>query len=521
MFHRCLFAALLACAMLPATAMSATQPAAVTTPSHAPAAATSGVWYEIFVRSWYDTDGDGIGDLNGVTAKLDYLKALGVDGIWLMPINPSPSYHGYDVTDYYGINPQYGTLADFRRLLREAHRRHIKVIIDLVINHSSDQHPWFKAARDPASPYHDWYHWAGPQTDLHAADAAGAQAWHPLGTTHYLGIFSSTMPDLDYDTPAVRREMVRVGQYWLKLGVDGFRLDAAQHIYYDFKADIDNPQTLKKNLAWWSEFRQGMQAFNPTAYLVGEVTREHAEELAPYFGPLDAVFDFPLATSLIDSARSERAGQLGTLLAHADAAYRKVAGKSGVDAPFLSNHDQNRVMSQLDGNAQHMRMAAAMLLTLPGQPFLYYGEELGMRGVKPDPDLREPMRWTRAGGTPGETTWKAFTTHDGASASVQAQQADADSLWHHYRMLLHWRSQIGALRDGAIHPLALANPHIAAWRLDDTTSHALVVHNLSGQAQDLTLHDNRFRTLRLHSSPDTRWQAGHLHLPPYSTAILQ
>jgi glycosidase len=501
-------------------ALGSSAPAAAA-PAAPAASAPSGVWYEIFVRSWYDTDGDGTGDINGVTAKLDYLKSLGVSGIWLMPINPSPSYHGYDVTDYYAINPQYGTLADFQRLLREAHQRGIKVIIDLVINHTSDQHPWFTAARDPADPHHDWYSWAGPHTDLHAEDAAGSQAWHTLGAAHYLGDFSRNMPDLDYDTPAVRREMVKLGRYWLEKGVDGFRLDAAQHIYYDFKADADNPLTLKKNLAWWSEFRQGLNTVNPAAYVVGEVTRDSADELAPYFKPLDAVFDFPLATRLIDSARSERAGDLGALLAHTDAAYRKVAGKSGVDAPFLSNHDQERVMSQLDGNPQHMRMAAAMLLTLPGQPFVYYGEELGMRGKKPDPDLREPMRWNRTPDAAGETTWKAFTAHDGPAVSVQAQQADADSLLHFYTMLIHWRSELPALRDGAIQPLAVDNPHIAAWRLDDAHSHVLVVHNLSGQAQDVALNDTRSHAVLLHSKPGITLKHGRLQIPAYTTAILQ
>ena len=493
---------------------------ATAAPAAPAAAAPSGVWYEIFVRSWYDTDGDGTGDLNGVTAKLDYLKSLGVSGIWLMPINPSPSYHGYDVTDYYAINPQYGTMADFQRLLREAHQRHIKVIIDLVINHTSDRHPWFEAARDPADPHHDWYSWAGPHTDLHAADAAGSQAWHALGAAHYLGDFSSNMPDLNYDTPAVRKEMVKLGQYWLKKGVDGFRLDAAQHIYYDFKADADNPLTLKKNLAWWSEFRQGLDAVNPAAYVVGEVTRDSADELAPYFKPLDAVFDFPLATQLIDSAKHERAGDLGALLAHTDAAYRKVAGKSGVDAPFLSNHDQERVMSQLDGNAQHMRMAAAMLLTLPGQPFVYYGEELGMRGKKPDPDLREPMRWHRDPHGAGETRWKTFSAGDGPDVSVEAEQQAGDSLLHYYAMLIGWRREIGALRDGTLTAPPLANPHIAAWQLDDAGSHVLVLHNLSGQPQQVPLGDTRFRHVLRHSRAGTALRRGRLTLPPYASAIL-
>ncbi|MGN6118813.1 MAG: alpha-amylase family glycosyl hydrolase, partial [Rhodanobacter sp.] len=187
-------------------AIAATRPAPADTKP-----AASGVWYEIFVRSWVDTNGDGIGDLNGVTAKLDYLQSLGVSGIWLMPINPSPSYHGYDITDYRAINPQYGTMADFERLVREAHKRGIKVIMDLVINHTSNESPWFKAARDPHSKYRDWYSWATPKTDLKAISATGGFAWHPLpeGQTdpqqHYLGVFADVMPDLNYDDPAVRK----------------------------------------------------------------------------------------------------------------------------------------------------------------------------------------------------------------------------------------------------------------------------------------------------------------------------
>ncbi len=482
----------------------------------------SGVYYEIFVRSWYDTNGDGIGDLNGVTAKLDYLKSLGVSGIWLMPINPSPSYHGYDITDYYGINPQYGTPADFRRLLAAAHQRNIKVIIDLVINHTSDQHPWFLAAANPHDPHHDWYHWADRDTDSAAISATGAPAWHAsTNSGRYLGIFSAGMPDLDYDTPAVREAMIDIGQFWLKQGVDGFRLDAAQHIYYDFKSQDGDPAILKKNLAWWSQFRRGMDAVDPAAYIVGEVTQDTPDKLAPWFGPLDAVFDFPLATQLIDSAKSERAGDLGAWLAHTDAAYRKASGKSGVDAPFLSNHDQDRVMSQLDGNPQHMRMAAAMLLTLPGRPFVYYGEELGLRGQKPDPDLREPMRWNHATDAPGETTWKASTAHDSPVVSVEAEQADPDSLLRYYTMLIHWRSQVSALRDGAVRAHVVDNPHIAAWRLDDASSHVLVVHNLSGQAQDIALGDDRFHAVLLHSQPGTTLQHDHLQMPAYATAILQ
>ena len=186
------------------------------TPAAASTLPPSGVYYEIFVRAFADSNGDGIGDLNGLTAKLDYLKSLGVSGLWLMPINPTPSYHGYDVTDYYGINPQYGTAADFQRLLSEAHKRGISVIIDLVINHTSDQHPWFTAAADPKNPKHDWYSWSTATTDLGAISATDTPAWHALGSRTIMTAWIRTFPLLRAPpaSPAPRRPQARASSRW-------------------------------------------------------------------------------------------------------------------------------------------------------------------------------------------------------------------------------------------------------------------------------------------------------------------
>ena len=484
--------------------------------------ASSGVYYEIFVRSWYDTNGDGIGDLNGVTAKLDYLQSLGVSGVWLMPINPSPSYHGYDVTDYDAINPQYGTMADFERLLREAHKRGIKVIMDLVANHTSNRGPWFLAARDPHGKYHDWYSWATPSTDLKAISATGGFAWHALPDgQNYLGVFTREMPDLNYDDPAVRKAMIDVGRFWLKKGVDGFRLDAAQHVYLDFETDWGSATVLQKNLAWWRQFDRGIKEANPNAWLVGEVWQQNPADLAPWMGALDATFDFPLATRLIESAKSETDRDIGVTLARIDTAYRAAAHGRFDNAPLLSNHDTERVMSQLDGNPDHMRVAAAMLLTLPGHPFIYYGEELGMRGQKPDPHLREPMRWYRSGKGPGETTWEGWSAGDGPDVSVDAENKNPGSLLDWYRMLIGWRRDIPALRDGVPHDWRNANRQVAAWELDDAHGDVLVLHNLSGKPQTLALPAQRFRTLLKHSRAGTSIDDDHLELPPYGSAILQ
>ena len=526
MIHRhaaapALFSALLALACAFAAPARAAAPAVA---KDAAARAPSGVWYEIFVRSWYDTNGDGIGDLDGVTAKLDYLQSLGVSGIWLMPINPSPSYHGYDVTDYQAVNPQYGTLADFRRLADEAHKRGIRVIIDMVINHTSDESPWFKAALDPHSPYRDWYSWADKYTDLESASAAGDRAWQTAGKQHYLGIFASSMPDLNYDNPAVRAAMIKAGQFWLKQGADGFRLDAARHIYENFPWDVDDPAALAKNLAWWNEYRRGLDAVNPHTYLVGEVTQPTATDLAPYLKPLDAVFNFPLAVQLIDAAKSERNQGLGPTLDRSYAAYEAVGGHPIKDAPFLSNHDQERVMSQLDGNPQHMRTAAAMLLTLPGEPYVYYGEELGTLGKKPDPALREPMRWDRSTKARGETTWEAGDPANGAAVSVEAEQADPRSLLHVYTQLIHWRSEVPALRDGGFRAYPEASDHLAAWERTDGRGTVLVVHNLCGQAQTMALDvpgEPRFTHVLKQTGPGAAIHGGTLSVPAYTSVVLQ
>ena len=487
------------------------------------AQASSDVYYEIFVRAFYDSNGDGIGDLNGVTAKLDYIQSLGVSGIWLMPINPSPTYHGYDITDYEGINPQYGTLQDFKKLVAEAHQRGIKVVMDMVINHTSDQHPWFKAALDPNDPHHDWYLWAKPGTDLKAVSAVGGPAWHRAANgAYYEGTFVSAMPDLNYDNPAVRKAMIEVSRFWLRQGVDGFRLDAAQHIYDDLRSDMNDPIALQKNLRWWSEYRHALEATNPRVWLVGEVARQNPDDLTPYMGPLNTVFDFPLATQLIQSVNQERNLGVGRGLQYTYAAYRAHAQGDFDDAPFLSNHDQDRVMSQLDDNMAHMRVAAALLLTLPGHPFVYYGEELGMQGAKPDENIREPMRWYRNGKDQGTASWKTWSTTDDAAISVEAEQADAGSLLNLYRTLIGWRQQVSALRDGVLHDVPAADPHVLAYTLQDAQSRVLVVHNLSREARVFELGgDAQVTSVVLHSQDGVVLANGKLMLPPYTTAILR
>lgn len=483
--------------------------------------ATSGVYYEIFVRSFADSNGDGVGDLNGITAKLDYLKWLGVSGLWLTPINPAVSYHGYDVSNYFAVNPQFGTMAAFHRLLREAHARGIKVLIDMVLNHTSDRSPWFQQALNPKSPYHDWYTWAGKATNLAAQSSVGTPAWHPRDGQYYLGDFSDGMPDLNYDNPAVRREMIKVGRFWLSQGVDGFRLDATTQIYIDFRSDIDSPRAVGKNIAWWQQYHDALRATDPSVFLLGEVPATTEAQAAPYYAALNSVFDFPLAKVLVVAAASERSPNLGGYVAQAWRSFQRNARGPIVDSPFIGNHDRDRVLDQLHGNMSHMRMAAAMLLTMPGHPFVYYGEEIGMHGVKPDPGIREPMRWDRKPHQAGETWWEAAPDNASPGLSVAAERGNPQSLLHFYRRLIHWRMELPALRDGVIAPYPTDGGAISAYTRADRAQRLLVIHNLSGIARSVALPDVSFRDVVRRTRPGIRLVGRDLTLPAYSTAILQ
>ncbi|MDQ8733804.1 alpha-amylase family glycosyl hydrolase [Paenibacillus sp. LHD-38] len=488
------------------------------------------VYYEIFVRSFYDTNGDGIGDLNGVTAKLDYLKELGIGGIWLMPINASPSYHGYDTTDYYAVNPEYGTLDDLKKLLEEAHKRDIKIIMDLVVNHTSKEHPWFKEAlADEKSPYRSWYTFANPDEKVRADGAVGGDPWHSYGSLNYLGVFWEGMPDLNFDEPKVREEMIKIGQYWLEQGLDGFRLDAAKHIYGDFASTAITPEIQAKNKAWWQEFRAGMTKVKPDAYLIGEVW-DSLTVIAPYFDQaLNSAFHFDIAGRLLSAADKEQDADLAFSLGRAYGVYEKSSGGTFVDAPFLSNHDQNRVMTVLNGNLDHAKMAAAMLLTLPGTPYLYYGEELGLKGAKPDEYIREPMPWygSQDGGE-GQTTWeKPRYNPDPGAVSVEAQTQDEQSMLNHYRELIKWRNEEAALRDGGIaeFKLELANQKLSVYVRAIAKERVLVVHNLSGEEQTTDLQPSEvfgsFEELTRSTGSGAKLDGGKLTLPPYSTVIIK
>ena len=443
------------------------------------------VFYEVFVRSFSDSDGDGVGDINGLIEKLDYLNDgnpnttddLGVTGLWLMPIMESPSYHGYDVVDYFKVDEEYGTGEDFRRLIEEAQSRGIRVIVDLVTNHTSSEHPWFEASRNPDSEKRAWYVWEDEDPGYRGPQ--GQQVWHQTPEGYYYALFWDGMPDLNYENPEVTEAIQEAARYWLEdMGVDGFRLDAIKHI-------VENGQ-LQENTQGTHEWLKGFYTFykdvNPNALAVGEAWTGTQQVLKYTGDEVDIAFQFDLAQAVLNSADNGLAPMVGK--------EQKTVVESfppGQYATFLTNHDQNRVMSRLGGDENKAKVAATWLLTSPGVPFVYYGEEIGMMGTKPDEDIRRPMQWRHDDGlsvgfTEGRP-WR-YPAEDYEERSVAHQTDDAGSLLSHYRSLIHLRNDHEALRVGQWTPVETDSSDVYAYLRTTEEEALLVLINFSEDAVD-------------------------------------
>jgi glycosidase/predicted alpha/beta superfamily hydrolase len=436
--------------------------------------------YEVFVRSFKDSNGDGIGDINGLISKLDYIndgnpqstRDLGARCIWLMPVAESPSYHGYDVSDYYTVEKDYGTNQDFKRLIAEAHKRGIRVLVDMVLNHTSSEHPYFQAAlHDSSSQYRNWYRFSKTKpTDL---NPWGQSNWHksPVRDEWYYGFFWGGMPDLNYDYKPVRDEAMKIATYWLReMDADGFRLDA---IPYLVEEDGKIQHTTGTH-TFLHEYAEHVRSVAPESFTVGEVSDSTKYLLGYYPDQLDSHFAFELADSIISAVNGGSAKGLLPPALHLQADV-----PVGRWSPFLSNHDQTRVATKLGGDRARARVAAVLLMTMPGTPFVYYGEEIGMVGSKPDPRLRTPMQWTSGRGA-GFTTgkpWEALQT-DSQTTTVAAQERDRSSLLNLYRRLIHLREASSPLAVGALIPLTTSSDAVTAYVRRDGERAVIVIANL-------------------------------------------
>ena len=417
-------------------------------------------YYEIFVGGFSDSDKDGIGDLGGLIGRLDYLndgdpnsgKSLGIEGIWLMPIMPSPSYHKYDVTDYYGIDRVYGTMEDFEKLIAECGKRGIKVIIDLVLNHSSDQHPWFISARNAITvgnlddPYASYY--------TRETERITGRTWYefavtPDGTQYYYeGNFSPQMPEFELDNPDVRREIADIVKFWLDKGVGGFRLDAVRYCYMGEEA---------RNIEFLKWFAEECRRIDSDVYIVAE-NWAGPVSIENYYEAVNC-FDFGMSGSDGDIYYTAQGIASVTEFAERLAVYQRhilTKNSNAILNPFISNHDMDRAAGFLDVQDYIMHIAANLYILSGGSPFIYYGEEIGMKGSRgsadTDANRRLGMLWgdNDTVGDPAGTTYDRTLQTNG---TVRSQLTQKDSLLTHYKKLIMLRRANPEIARGIIEPL--------------------------------------------------------------------
>ena len=451
-------------------------------------------FYEIFVYSFCDSNGDGIGDLQGVISKLDYLETLGIQGIWLMPIHPSVSYHKYNVSDYYAIDPEYGTMEDFEQLIAECQQRDIHVIIDLVVNHTGSEHAWFKEAvqylqnlptgAEPNAEeckYLDYYFFSKETSGNSSRPVAGTE-WY------YEGMFDYSMPDINLGSEATREEIKNIMQFWIEKGVAGFRLDAAKE-FYSGSAD--------KNIEVLTWIQETATSLKPDCYLVAEVW-ESFQQIAKYYeSGITSIFNFAFGnsdgkiTKVLQGAGNESVvTTYATALEKADTAYR-ASNPNYIDAPFLSNHDVGRIAGFAGRDENKMKMAAAMNLFMSGSTFIYYGEELGMPGSGNDPSKRAPMYWNAArdNGTTNPHP-ECELPAEYPLGSLEEQMNDDDSLWNYYRQAIAIRNALPQIARGVpAAETALNKGCVSAYRKTWNDQECIILMNIDAKEASADLSD--------------------------------
>lgn len=494
------------------------------------------IFYEIWPRSFYDADGDGSGDFDGMTAKLDYLQDLGVNGIWLTPVFEAPSYHGYDFQDFYNVESDYGTMEDFEEFVAAAHEKDIKIILDLVINHISDGHEWFKksAAREPG--YEDYFIWRkemptswGKAWSDDVDDSAAVWHWNETRQEYYYGAFASTQPDVNLENPKVVEEMNKMATFWLEKGVDGFRLDAVRYAIEDVSEDWNDADQgdTQATIDYWAQFTAHVESIKPDAMLVAEAWSD-MPTIGKYYDDGKGMhsafdFDFGYVVSGILNAGGKRTADFGTVDESKDDNTREALWQNLLSrknnapmsffSPFLTNHDQNRIMHTLGEDWTKAKAAATLLMTTPGTLYLYYGEEIGLSQFTTGDDQyrRAIMQWEDTDSAGFNDTgafwldqgkwfpwvkehkpwWGPYWQSQRASgnASVDVQAANPDSLLNHYKRLIAVRKTSMALqfpREIRYYPVDNQNVWLVQ-SFNGDESRIVIVNLSSAQSSEFTI----------------------------------
>ena len=451
------------------------------------------VFYEIFVGSFSDSDEDGTGDLRGILNRMDYLndgipdsgRSLGVEGLWLTPVFLSPSYHKYDVTDYYTIDPAFGTMEDLEALIAACHERGVRLILDLPINHTGSQNAWFtkfqEAHRngDASDPFYDFYSWC------RADSQPGGRAWNAIpGTQDMVECnFSPDMPELNYESESVRAELLNVARFYLDKGVDGFRFDAAKYLYLNDHA---------ANMNFWSWYLRELRNIKPDLYAVAEVW--DADSVTEQYYPALNCFDFTVSQAEGTIARAAKGGSVSKYTDYVENYLRTIRGLRADAAfvPFIANHDTDRAAGYLTVSSGAMQMAANLYLLSPGSPFIYYGEELGMRGTRggsnTDANRRLAMLWGD-GDTVRDPEGSDYDPSRQITETVSDQIRSADSLYTYYKTLLMIRRANPEIARGEYRSLSFPDTKLGGFVASWEGSSVCVLHNTAKDAVTVDLAD--------------------------------
>ncbi|MGO2349545.1 alpha-amylase family glycosyl hydrolase [Pseudoalteromonas nigrifaciens] len=491
----------------------------------------SAIFYQIWPRSFYDSNNDGHGDFNGMSAKLPYLEELGVNALWLTPIFEAPSYHGYDFTEFYKVESDYGSMAEFEAFIKAADDKGMKVILDLVINHISSQHDWFQQSEKQQAPFSDYFVW---RDDMPKAGSGWGHAWSdndkPEAVWHwsetrkqyYYGAFGASQPDLNLRHPDVANEMKKMAKFWLDKGVAGFRLDAVR---FAMEGGANAQADTQETIEYWQDFNQYIKSVNPQAYLVGEAWAD-LPIAAKYYGEgkgLDQGFDFEVGYKILSLLKTDTDTDVlfGTMPSN-----EQHKGKNALIldenlqqrkdsqaplhffTPFLTNHDQERVAYQLKEHDGKAKLAAAMLFSSPGTPYIYYGEEIGLTQQRIGDDVykRAPMQWDnshQAGFTQSNNSWVEETALFGddfanwwpeflakqlaaGNRSVAAQQAQPNSVWRLYQHLIAMKKQRPEFTINGSYQLTQHDNGIVEVTRELNGSKSVFVLNLTDKAQSIS-----------------------------------
>ncbi len=495
------------------------------------------IFYEVPVRSFYDSNGDGIGDFPGLTEKLDYIQQLGADCIWLLPMYPSPlKDDGYDISDFYSTMPEYGTLDDFRRFLDAAHARGIRVIADLVMNHTSDQHPWFQEARrSPTSPKREYYVWSDdPEryagTRIIFTDTETSNwSWDPVAGAHYWHRFFKHQPDLNYDSPRVRDAMLEVVSFWLGIGLDGFRCDAAPYL---FEREGTNCENLAETHAYLQQLRAHVDQHFPGSVLLAEANQWPAD-VRDYFGDgneFHMAFHFPLMPRLFMALRREdrtpiieildqtpeipESCQWGLFLRNHDELTLEMVTDADRDYMYLEYARdpkmrlnlgiRRRLAPLMENGRRQIELLNSLLLSMPGSPIIYYGDEIGMGDnvyLGDRAGVRTPMQWSgdKNAGFSRADPARLFgpvildPVYHYEALNVESQTRVPTSLLNWMRRLIAVRKRYPVFGRGAIEFLLPANTKVLAYIRNDATQTVLCVVNLARFVQPVELDLSRYR----------------------------